>query len=76
MNQLEIADEFKRLVHQRTGIDPRDLVCPREKSSMTPCVARDGATVVVGHGICVGCEADVRQLHADELKKHSPEVGG
>lgn len=29
--------------------------CPRAKSDMTPCVARDGATAADDNGECVGC---------------------
>lgn len=39
--------------------------CPRAKSDMTPCVARDGklATATVFKGdICVGCEVNVAEM--------------
>ncbi len=36
--------------------DDSDLVgCPRAKSDMTPCVARDGKTACADSGVCVGC---------------------
>lgn len=49
------ADSIKEAIHQRTGLQGSDLVCPREKSEMTPCVARDGSLAVTDDGKCVGC---------------------
>ena len=69
------ADEFKRLVRKRTGIAPVSLQCPREKSFMTPCVARDGHLAVaesVNGDICVGCEHLVEALLEKEKAKHAP----
>lgn len=72
----EAADEFKRLVAKRTGLTPQQLVCPREKSDMTPCLARDGHLVVVftsanpDRPICVGCETDLMARLEEEKKKH------
>ena len=59
------ANEFKRLVMERTGLKPNELVCPREKSAMTPCIARDGhlaIAVAFGAQICVGCAHSVQRL--------------
>jgi len=43
-----------------------DIVCPREKSFMTLCVARDGRIALnLDHG-CAGCRLDAPGL-ADEL---------
>lgn len=36
--------------------------CPRAKTWMTPCVARDGGTAVAAAGVCVGCGHDPRDL--------------
>ena len=62
----QLADELKRLVFKRTGLDPENLMCPREKSAMTPCAARDGKLVAIvdshGNALCVGCEAHLQQL--------------
>lgn len=55
------ADELRDLIFARTGLTPEQLVCPREKSAMTPCVARDGALAVAG-AVCVGCERSVASL--------------
>lgn len=55
-----LGNELRELVLARTGLRPSELVCPREKSAMTPCVARDGGVAVVeiyGRPACVGCEA-------------------
>jgi hypothetical protein len=35
--------------------DRNEVVCPRERSSMTPCVARDGHTAKSDDYRCVGC---------------------
>jgi hypothetical protein len=35
-----------------------DIDCPRAKTWMTPCVARDGRTAVADDGMCVGCNVD------------------
>jgi hypothetical protein len=62
------ADELKALIFARTSLRGSDLVCPREKSEMTPCIARDGHLAVAftstGFALCVGCEAGVKRLLA------------
>jgi hypothetical protein len=69
------ANEYRRLVVARTGIASRNLLqCPRERSFMTPCIARDGGTAVCiaeersgdQRAICVGCEESVVTLLAAE----------
>lgn len=35
--------------------DPRFVGCPRARSDMTPCIARDGAIALDDLGSCVGC---------------------
>ena len=35
--------------------DPNAVGCPRAKSDMTPCVARDLRTAAANDGTCVGC---------------------
>lgn len=68
-----LAEEFKQLVFARTGLTPPQLVCPREKSDMTPCAARDGWMVAVldlwQRPLCVGCEASLERLLAEERAK-------
>lgn len=39
----------------RYADNPRQVACPRAKSDMTPCVARDGQSACVDSGGCVGC---------------------
>jgi hypothetical protein len=67
------ADELKELVFKRTGLSSRDLVCPREQSAMTPCVARDGYLAVAHEFgipmICVGCEMNVKSLLEKERER-------
>jgi hypothetical protein len=61
----EKADEFKRLVYRRTGIKANKLVCPRERSEYTPCIARDGRNAVAEDiigGVCAGCDYTVDSL--------------
>lgn len=66
------ANTFRELVVKRTGIQAADLECPREKSSMTPCVGRDGGLAVASGAfyVCVGCGVSVDQLLDAEKKKH------
>lgn len=68
---LEAADELRRLVLKRTGLHPDQLVCPREQSDMTPCLARDGRMAVYGDGACVGCGAAVGDLIDQERQRES-----
>jgi hypothetical protein len=35
--------------------DPDHIGCPRAKSDMTPCIARDGKLALDDLGECVGC---------------------
>lgn len=67
------AERLKAAIFARTGILSQNLQCPREKSAMTPCIARDGK-LAVGFGIggvasCVGCERGVNLLLEQELAK-------
>lgn len=68
-----LADDYKRLVRHRTGLSPRELVCPREQSEMTPCVARDGNLAAADDGHCIGCGVYLEALVRKELALHSPE---
>ena len=66
----DAADAYKALVLHRTQIAAHLLVCPREKSEMTPCIARDGQLAVCLDSfqkpLCVGCEASVTRLLDEE----------
>ena len=70
----QIAEQLKQAVFARTKIPKNQLQCPREKSDMTPCAARDGHLVAVldswGNPLCVGCEHRLDHLLAKELEKH------
>ena len=56
----EAADELTRRVMAKVGVTSRsEVVCPREQSAMTPCIARDGHLALADSPItCVGCGAD------------------
>jgi hypothetical protein len=72
---MDEADELMALIYKRTGIPPERLSCPRERSDMTPCVARDGSLAVaeaVGDDRCVGCDVRVSFLLDREREKHRP----
>lgn len=43
------------LDYGRYDDDTNHVGCPRAKSDMTPCVARDGHLAVADNGVCVGC---------------------
>ena len=66
------ADYLQDFVQRRTGLESKDLQCPREKSSSTPCAARDGNTAVCegtgGVKLCVGCEHSIVDLVHTEIK--------
>jgi len=67
------ADQYRDLVRRRTGLAGANLYCPREMSSMTPCIARDGNLAVVhaDHAYrCVGCDHPVDPLLDAERQKH------
>jgi hypothetical protein len=67
----QLADELKAAVFKRTGIPPERLHCPRDRSDMTPCAARDGRLVATvnsrGHGVCVGCGQSLQLLMQHEI---------
>jgi hypothetical protein len=43
------------LGYGRYDSDPNYVGCPRAKTDMTPCVARDGRLACADNGVCVGC---------------------
>lgn len=72
------ADELKALILKRIGLKSDQLQCPREKSDMTPCIARDGGLAVsfrefasTNKAICVGCETGVEYQLTRERAKQS-----
>jgi hypothetical protein len=69
------ANKLRDMVAMRTGLGGHDLVCPRETSASTPCVARDGHISVCSSAsrtqfLCVGCEHLVFSLLYEEQMKH------
>ena len=66
---MGIGDLYKGIIIGRTGISPKELECPREKSDMTPCVARDGDVAMTEDGKCIGCGDDIQELINEEMKK-------
>lgn len=57
-----------------------EIQCPRERTLMTPCIARDGATALYDPDPddpkqkrgCVGCGADPRQLLVELGERYEP----
>jgi hypothetical protein len=53
-----------------------DIDCPRARSWMTPCIARDGASALDDHHAptpkCVGCGAEPRALLLDLAERYPP----
>lgn len=64
------AEQLRALVALRIECEPKQIECPREKSHMTPCIARDGGLAVDNDGMCVGCGESARQLLSIEREKH------
>jgi hypothetical protein len=54
--------------------DPAHVGCPRAKSDMTPCIARDGASALADDFHCVGCNGHPKDL-LDELRAAGVNVG-
>jgi hypothetical protein len=48
--------------------DPNHVGCPRAKTDMTPCVARDGHLAADDTGLCVGCAAHPANLLTNLVK--------
>jgi hypothetical protein len=44
--------------------------CPRAKSDMTPCVARDGSLACTTKGLCVGCDRHPANLLKELVLKY------
>jgi hypothetical protein len=58
MSYLGSGMMIKVLGYGRYGDDPNHVGCPRARSDMTPCAARDGRTAE-DEGVCVGCGVNV-----------------
>jgi hypothetical protein len=46
------------------------ITCPRAKTDMTPCVARDGKAACTGDGKCVGCAHHPADLLTDLVARY------
>lgn len=44
--------------------------CPRAKTWMTPCVARDGQLATADDGVCVGCGEHPADLLRDLVRRY------
>ena len=53
------------LGYGRYNDDLEHVGCPRAKSDMTPCIARDGSVALADDRRCVGCNADPLTLLKD-----------
>lgn len=53
------------------GTDETYIDCPRAKSEMTPCMARDGHLALADDGRCVGCPNEDRPYPFEELSRLS-----
>lgn len=71
-----IGNKYRDMLYKRLELKPNELVCPREKSEMTPCVARDGDSALLDDGKCVGCLADIQSLIDAEEEKVAAIEGG
>ena len=56
--------------------DPEHVGCPRARTDMTPCIARDGASALDDSGECVGCGAQPEtlliEIHAEQTDAGKP----
>jgi len=59
-----------------SGVRRDEVNCPRARSWMTPCVARDGALAIDDPGaprpVCVGCGSEPRALLRDLAERYEP----
>ena len=56
------------LDYGRYNDDPNHIGCPRAKSDMTPCVARDAYLAQADDGVCVGCGENPANLLKDLVR--------
>lgn len=48
------------------------IECPRERSAMTPCIARDSDLALADDGVCVGCGITPADALADLGTRYPP----
>jgi len=56
------------LGYGRYSDEPGHVGCPRAKSDMTPCAARDGNTATDGE-VCIGCSQHPADLLRDLVRE-------
>jgi hypothetical protein len=49
-----------------------DISCPRAKTDMTPCIARDGDTALADDRACVGCGTSPTYLLTQLALRYEP----
>jgi hypothetical protein len=54
--------------------DPEHVGCPRAKTDMTPCVARNGDWACADDGVCVGCGAKPADLLRDLVREATADL--
>jgi hypothetical protein len=65
------------LGYGRYNDDPEHVGCPRARSDMTPCIARDGSLALADDQKCVGCAgepANLRRALRDAVGRKTPTV--
>lgn len=63
------------LGYGRYDDEPECIGCPRAKTDMTPCAARDGRTAVEA-GVCVGCGVNVADALAELVRAATVLIDG
>lgn len=64
------------LKYGRYNDDSKHVGCPRARTDMTPCVARDGENAVGDNGGCVGCAANPANLLTELVKEVTKGLDG
>lgn len=52
--------------------DRLEVDCPRARTWMTPCIARDGRTALADPPVCVGCGANPAKLLDELAGRYAP----
>jgi hypothetical protein len=69
--EQQLADALTAVVMAYTRVTDRArIVCPRETSWMTPCIARDGHVALADDDLCAGCGVTPRAA-LEELRARS-----
>jgi hypothetical protein len=65
----QVVRAARPLGYGRYKDDLDHVGCPRAKSDMTPCAARDGQTATGDSGVCVGCGEHPADLLKDLVRE-------